>query len=154
KRANQTLNYLNGELELRIREVKALAGQLITAQEEERRRISRELHDEFCQQLAAVGLAVSAVKKSIQETDEQGRAYVASAQEYLHSLPDSLRQLSHELHPALLERYGLQGALKSHAMEFESLNGIKVYLSANSLENSLPAPIALCLYRVVQESLR
>ena len=130
-----------------------LSGQLIGAQEDERRRIARQLHDDLNQQVADLGISLSKIKRDVPAPLEDVRGNVASVQDRLMTLSDSLRYISHELHPGMLELFGLATALKSHCAEFTAATSIPVELETGCTE-SLPPDVALCIYRVAQESLR
>jgi PAS domain S-box-containing protein len=132
-----------------------LAGKLMLAQEDERRRISRELHDDVNQKVAALAIAVSQLR---QDLPDDSNAAVREQLTTLHgrmlSLSSDVHGLSHQLHPAALEHTGLIAAVKSHCAEFTRLEGITVSLSIQDGLESIPQEVALCLYRVMQESLR
>jgi PAS domain S-box-containing protein len=132
-----------------------LAGRLIHAQEEERARIARDLHDDVSQQIAGVGILLSGLKRSMRpsgprpEIDEA----LAGLQERTARLADSIRHLSHELHPGMLKHTGLIAALQQHCAEVERHHGLTVTLSARDDFDWLEFDAALCLYRVTQEAL-
>jgi PAS domain S-box-containing protein len=144
-----------GEEALRTsrQEILTLAGRLISAHEEERRRIARELHDDLGQDVAALAIFISNLRRrpalppAVLQTlgDLLGRT---------NDLAVSLRELSHELHPAWIEHVGLVSALKSFAAEFGGLNGLEVALTAPDEEDGIPADVRICIFRVVQESVR
>jgi two-component system sensor histidine kinase UhpB len=127
---------------------------LITAQENERSFIARELHDDICQQVAALSIAISNVKAR-QITDAVAlREELAGLQQRTMRVLESIRHVSHGLHPGTLRYVGLGGALKEHCTEFSDQHGIAVTLFAETGLENLPSNIALCLYRVAQEALR
>lgn len=135
-------------------EIRDLSARLINGQEEERKRLARELHDDLSQQIAALSIATSNLKRQIPEDLAQPRTDSDRIHERLVQLADSVRRMSHELHPAILQHSGLAAALRSHCEEFGTLAGIKVSLDTQgSFENVASAP-ALCLFRVTQEALR
>jgi signal transduction histidine kinase len=137
------------------REVESLAGRLITAQEAERSRIARELHDDVNQQLAGLSIALSNVKRQLQNGGngivQEG---ITRLQQRTMDLADVIRNLSHDLHPGVLQHAGLVAALKGHCTEFSRQEGIEVNLSVAENVNGVPSDLALCLYRVAQEALR
>ena len=136
-------------------QVASLAGRLITAQETERSRIARDLHDDINQQLASLSIALSSVKRRLQDGEAEGVAEeVARLQQRIVAVTHVTRQLSHELHPGVLEHAGLVAALRGHCAEFGAQHGIDVTFSAAAGINGVPAETALCLYRVTQEALR
>src|SRR5262249_38521459 len=152
--AESALRASEEALRLSNQQIRDLAGKLIAAQEEERRRISRELHDDLNQKLAATAIAISRLKRTLQESPGPIVQQLASLQDRVTNLSDDVRRLSHELHPASLEHLGLIGALKAHCAEFQSRETIKVSLSIRNSEVAIAQEVALCLYRVAQESLR
>jgi signal transduction histidine kinase len=143
------------ELSLRVTSDRnrELADSLITAQEEERTRIARELHDDVGQRVASLSIALSAVKRRVRE-DEALRQDVAQLQEQAVELSSDLRQLSHDLHPAALEHLGLLEALRSRCDDLEESTGVRVRLEVPDDWVDMPHAVTLCFYRVVQEALR
>ena len=108
-------------------QIRSLAGRLMTAQEEERRRIARELHDDVNQQLAALSIALSVLGRRL-PTAPAGdwRDDVARLQTRTAQLAEAIRHLSHELHPGVLEQVGLVAALRGHCRGFEREHGLTV----------------------------
>jgi len=134
-------------------QIRQLAGQLMTAQEEEGRRIARELHDDVGQDLAAVSIALSMLERQ-PETSRGARVELGRLRTMLGDISERVRHLSHELHPGALEQAGLVAALRGHCHEVESTQGPKVVFHADAGAGVVPADVALCLYRVTQEALR
>ena len=135
--------------------IASLAGRLITAQEAERSRIARDLHDDINQQLASLSIALSGVKRRLQNGEAEGVAEeVARLQQRIVDVTHVTRQLSHELHPGVLQHAGLVAALRGHCAEFAAQHGIDVTFSAAAGINGIADDTALCLYRVTQEALR
>lgn len=135
-------------------EIQALAARLINAQEEERSRLARELHDDLCQQIAALSIAASNLKKEIAPENTEARAQSERIRQKLIQMAEGVRRLSHNLHPAVLEYSGLGAALESYCAEFSTLTGIAVSCHAEGSFEGLPAPVALGLYRIAQEALQ
>jgi PAS domain S-box-containing protein len=131
-------------------QIQDLAGRLITAQEEERRRIARELHDDLNQKLGALAIDLSNLTRQI---DDPARGKLTSLQQRTVEIAESVRRLSHELHPAILEHIGLVAALSSYCAEFSRDRGISVDLSIPERLTPVSSVVALCLYRVTQEAL-
>jgi signal transduction histidine kinase len=134
-------------------QIQSLIGRLITAQETERTRIAREMHDDINQQVAALSIALSSLKRQLPANASNVHDTLDRAQQRTITLADEIRQLSHELHPGVLQHAGLVAALREHCTEIGSQYGIEVTLSADDL-GAIPQDIALCLYRVAQEALR
>ena len=133
------------------RDIRDLAGRLLTAEEDERRRIGRELHDGVNQGLAALSIALSALENTVPEDQrrEVGRLQLSSVE-----LSAAIRDLSHELHPGILQYAGLDAALQSHCREFEHRHRITVTYRSDDDLGDPPFKLALCLYRVTQEALK
>jgi PAS domain S-box-containing protein len=147
KRAEEELRRSNEQ-------IRELTGRLITVQEEERRRISRELHDDIVQKVASVAISISLVKKRLPASADSIIPEVETLQQRVFGLANDIRQLSHQLHPAALEHAGLTAALKSFTAEFSRLEGVAVKLTVPENNDAIPRDIAICVYRVVQEWLR
>jgi signal transduction histidine kinase len=127
-----------------------LAGTLMLTQEQESRRISRELHDDVNQIVAS--MAIDTARLADVAADLRGE--LGALHERMQELSEAVRRLSHQLHPATLEHMGLASAVKSHCLEFSQREGITVSLNIQEGIDSVPQEIALCLYRVTQEALR
>jgi PAS domain S-box-containing protein len=131
-----------------------LAGQVMTAQEEERRRIARELHDDVTQRLATLGIELGLLKRtqmSAGALDLHGELSRLQAQ--ILQLAEDIRRLSHSLHPSILEHSDLGASLEMHCGEFTGQYGIAASFTGRDVPNDIPRPVALALYRIAQESL-
>ena len=134
--------------------VKDLAGRLIVAQEDERRRISRDLHDDLNQRIAALTISIANLKRRLPDSPEEIVDRLSELQLGAVDLADTVRVLSHQLHSAVLEHAGLESALGATCDEFAAHTGIAVDFSAEGDAEPVPRDVALCVYRVVQEALR
>jgi len=132
--------------------IQNLAGRLIAAQESERARIARHLHDDVNQRLAAISIELSALRRRFANTPDL-LDEVSQLQDLTYSLVDEVRELSHELHPAVLRHVGLVAALRRGREEFGGQHGIQTSFEVSAVD-SVPHDMALCLYRVAQEALR
>ena len=132
----------------------SLSGRLIDAQETERKRLARELHDDLSQNLAflAVELDILGQKPPLASSDVSKRMYELSAQ--VRNLSSSVHRISHDLHPAKLEQLGLLAAVRGLCRDFGSAHNIAIEFEPYDVPRSVPDGIALCLYRVVQEGLQ
>jgi signal transduction histidine kinase len=136
----------------RIRE---LAGRLIVAQEAERTRIARDLHDDINQQLAGLSLSLSGLRRRLGETDVAAiDASLSTLQQRIISLVDGVRRLSHDLHPGVLQHVGLVAALESHCAEFQRQHEIAVTFGSTADGAAIPPDVSICLFRSTQEGLR
>ncbi len=132
--------------------IQELAGRLIRAQEDERRRLARELHDDVNQQLAAVAIGLSGARRVVGDATAAGDE-LARLQERVVALTHDIRRLCHELHPVALVHVGLAASLRAHCAEFCKATGIDVVLSVDDDAPAVAPAMALCFYRVLQEAL-
>jgi two-component system sensor histidine kinase UhpB len=133
-----------------------LAGQLIVAQETERARIARDLHDDVSQQLAGLAIALSSLKRRVGTlpADDNLRNDVSSLQRRTIAVSENVRHLSHDLHSSVLQHAGLVAGLTAHCDDIRRYENLEVSFSAIGDFESADADAALCLYRVAQEALR
>src|SRR5215510_6049059 len=137
------------------RDIQNLAGRLLTAEEDERRRIGRELHDGVNQELAALSIALTTLERSLPpDASADRRQQISRLQVRIGDVAEARRQLSHELHPGILEYAGLNAALQSHCREFDRGHDIAIMYQPGKDLGEVPSDVALCLYRVTQEALR
>ena len=127
------------------------AGRRVAVEEEARRRIAREIHDDLGQRLAALGLELRVARRKFPEDGPQ-RYELDAVAGSLAELAEDLRRLSHDLHPAVLERSGLAEALRDHCAEVERRHGLPVRLSLQAA-GPFPPDLTLGLYRIAQEAL-
>ncbi len=161
RRAEQQLRDANaalaGELAERTRaedEIHRLSARLIGAQEEERKRLARELHDDTNQQIAALAMAMGNLKRRIPDEQAEAKAQSERIFDNLVRLSEGVRRISHQLHPAALKYSGLAAALREYCGEFEALTGIRVALQMEGDFDNVSAERALTVYRIAQESLQ
>jgi signal transduction histidine kinase len=129
-----------------------LAGRMITAQEAERRRIARELHDDFSQRLAEISIELGALRNQLNDNRAAVHERVNRVRANSLELSAAMRDLSHNLHPAVLKHAGLVAALHSVCARFGKQQGINVTCEAENV-GEIPDEIALTLYRIAQEAL-
>jgi PAS domain S-box-containing protein len=130
-----------------------LSGQLINAQEGERSRIARELHDDFSQRLALLGIELEQLWKRLPESDTEERARIAEMLKGTQELSSDLHSLSHQLHSSKLELLGLVSALRGLCEELSEKYGIQMQFTEHGFPVEIPRELALCLFRVAQEAL-
>jgi PAS domain S-box-containing protein len=133
-------------------ELRQLAGRLMTAQDDERRRIARDLHDDLSQKLAylAMDLSKLALKPSSSELQKE----LLSLRSRAHEASDTVRHISHQLHPSVLDDIGLEAAIEQYCEEFEDRSEIATHFTARDVPDSIPREIANSVYHIFQESLR
>jgi signal transduction histidine kinase len=144
--------------ERRLREanqsLQQLSSRLIGAQEEERKRLARELHDDVSQQIAALSMATGNLKRQLPKDCGDAQRQADLIYGNLVQLAEAVRRLSHELHPAVLQYSGLEPALRSYCEEFGALSGLEIALEIEGSFAGVAPDAALCLFRVAQEALR
>jgi len=136
---------LAARVEVATTALRSLSRRLILVQEEERRYLARELHDEIGQALTGLALTLAAAPARAGELGE--------AQRIVAELTEQVRQLSMDLRPSTLDTYGLLTAIHSLLKRYESQTGIIIELRVEGLDRRLPATIEVVAYRVVQEAL-
>lgn len=134
--------------------LRALTGRLIEAQEEERRRLARELHDGLSQELAMLTVELGMLAQRVPESASAIGEQLLRLRDRTEGLSNDLRRMTHQLHPAVLEHLGLISALRSHCAEFGPNDGIRVWFRAGAQVGSMCQEVAVCLYRIAQEALR
>jgi PAS domain S-box-containing protein len=128
--------------------LRALTRQLLVAQEEERRRIARDLHDDLTQKLAGTAIELGLLRR------EHGAvsARVALLQEQITQVTEDLRGLAHEIHPGILEHAGLSAALEAYCTEVSRQRSVAVRYAAQAVPRVIPPETAVVLYRIAQEA--
>jgi len=134
-------------------ELRQLSGRLMRLQDEERRRIARELHDSTAQALAALLMNLGAVQRSAARLGKKARQALAESLDLAKQCSQEVRTVSYLLHPPLLEELGLISALRHYVDGYTQRSGIRVELEAPPDFGRLPQEIELALFRVVQECL-
>jgi PAS domain S-box-containing protein len=141
-------------LHQRDQELQRLAGRLIEAQEEERRRISRELHDDIGQRLSLLACEFDTERSGRSDSTMEGDADVlGKLRKELDSIATDLHELSHELHSSSLHTCGLKVALKDLCWKYSHNHPLEVELHAEDLDEKLSPEVELCMFRVAQEAL-
>ena len=154
KRAEESYRASEAALRMSYQQNQDLAGRLINAQEEERTRIARDLHDDVSQQLAGVGIMLSGLRRQFKSgTASDIDKVMASLQERTTALAHAIRHVSHDLHPGVLKHAGLAAAVMHHCAEVQRHHSLTVNVSTPDDLDTLDFRIALCLYRVTQEAL-
>ena len=132
-----------------------LAGRLINAQEAERQRIARDLHDDVSQQLAGLGIMVGSLKHRLggPGSPPDVDRTLTTLQDRISELAQAVRNLSHELHPSVLEHAGLVATLQRHCADVAQTHHVEVNFHAADEVDAVGRDVALCLFRVAQEAL-
>ena len=163
RRNNEKLRTAQGELEGRVQErtaelnmvngnLRELSARLLQLQDDERRRIARELHDSVGQMLAALTMNLSAVRADVDRLTKTAASLVDS-ENLVQEMSTEVRTISHLLHPPLLDEAGLPSALRWYVDGFSRRSKIKVDLDLPEEFGRLPRESETAIFRVVQESL-
>ncbi|TAK99670.1 MAG: hypothetical protein EPO07_10645 [Verrucomicrobia bacterium] len=160
REANHELHQLNAELERRHAELTALnrdlrdlSNQVLHAQEAERKNISRELHDEIGQALAAINLNLALLQPNGDLNANVLRKKIAAAQSLLTQTMDSLHRFARELRPAMLDELGLLPALRCYTKDFAERTGLRIRFEGSPESEKLDEEQKIVVFRVTQESL-
>jgi two-component system CheB/CheR fusion protein len=130
-----------------------LSARLATAQEEERRRISRELHDDLTQRLARLAIDLGSLVAERPTSPAQHKKGLRTLQRRVVQAAEVVRHIAHQLHPSELDDLGLVAALRSYCEDFERREDIAVEFVSRDVPKELKREVVACLYKVTQESL-
>lgn len=139
--------------EMAERELRGLSRQLVQAQEEERKSLSRELHDEVGQMLTGLRMELASLQELRTAPDDQFRTHIDDAKRLAERCLRALRDLATGLRPSMLDDLGLGPALQWQARQFAKHAGIPVNVQIENLPRPIPEPHRTCVYRLVQEAL-
>ena len=153
KGADESLRAKEQTLRMAKERLQQLAGQLMDAQEQERRRVAREMHDDWSQRLAVLGMDLAKLEGELQ-SPRRAESILQALQEQLTSLSADIHALSHQLHPSILEDLGLVEAIRSECDSVSTREGHAIDFQHDQVPPVLSKPVALCIYRVAQEGLR
>jgi PAS domain S-box-containing protein len=131
----------------------ALTGRLIRTQEEERSRIARELHDDFSQRLALLGIGLGQLWKKLPPGEVEQREAALEMLRGIREMSSDMHTLSHQLHSSKLEHVGLVSALDGLCKEIGEKYKVDLHFSCSEYPIEVPKDVALCLFRVAQEAL-
>jgi len=155
--ASRHVNRLQSEIERQRRgeqlnreDLERLSARLVDVQEQERRMLARELHDEVGQALTAVKMDISMALRG--EPEGRTRTALEEARDLSENILRSVRDMSQLLHPSALDDFGLPATLTAYLRNFSHRTGVRAQL-AETMETRLSPVIELCVYRIVQEAL-
>jgi PAS domain S-box-containing protein len=134
-------------------EVRRLSGRLLQSQDEERRKMARDLHDSTGQDLVALETIIGQLQKLVPSSDRKSSLLLSDVKALADKCIREVRTLSFVLHPPALEQVGLIGALRDHVKGFSKRSGIEVELELSPHVGRMPRDVELALFRVVQEGL-
>jgi PAS domain S-box-containing protein len=132
----------------------SLSRRLIDAQEEERKRIAREIHDDYNQRLAMLAMELEELADKVGDSPVEAGPIFHQIWNQIGELGSDLHSLSHSLHSSTLESLGLVAGMKAFCEEFAEHQEIQVDFAHENVPRGIPADAALCLFRVTQEGLR
>ncbi len=150
-RLAEAMNSMLERLQANQMELQRLPARVFSAQEEERKRIARELHDETSQALTSVIVGLKSLEKSGRECDVQSQ--VAELRATVAETLEAVHRMAVELRPSALDELGLVPALRGYVKEYSRQHGIQVDLQVAGLRGRLSAEVEVAVYRVVQEAL-
>jgi PAS domain S-box-containing protein len=134
-------------------DLRELSGRVLRVQDEERRRIARELHDSAGQILTALGLELGSLEEDVQKAAPHLAGGIAGAQELVQQLHREIRTTSYLLHPPLLDETGLSSALSWYFEGLGQRSGIEIHFDMPEDFGRLPRDMELVMFRLVQESM-
>jgi signal transduction histidine kinase len=129
-----------------------VSGQLIEAQEKERTRIARDLHDDICQRLALLSMELEQAK-SVSKGRVQATQGLEEIRKHCSEIAGDVQSLSHQLHSSKLDYLGVAAAIRGFSKEFSKQHGVSVEFTERDVPRHLPKDVSLCLFRVAQEAL-
>jgi signal transduction histidine kinase len=130
-----------------------IAARLIDAQERERRRIARDLHDDINQRLALLTMELDRLRKSLTKPSAKVLSRISELREQTVEITADIRALAYELHSPKLEHLGLSVAMEGFCKEFAEQQQLQIAFKSQDLPSSLQQNTSLCLFRVLQEAL-
>jgi signal transduction histidine kinase len=135
-------------------ELASLSGRLIEAQEEERKRIARDVHDDYSQRLAMLANDVESLAGMVGDSSEGKKQQLTDVYQRICELGADMHSLSHQLHSSTLESLGLVAGVRAFCEEFADTEHVQVGFVHENVPHTIPGDAALCLFRVAQEALR
>jgi signal transduction histidine kinase len=157
KQAEEVLKETAADLKHSQKDLRKLAGRLISAQEEELRRLSRELHDDLTQRLAVLAIEAGKLElglRKIPEPCQETLETISGIKDQLIKVSEDVHNISRQLHPTILDDLGLVLAIESECAALMRREDIEIIFSKEDVPAEIANDIALCLYRVLQESLK
>jgi signal transduction histidine kinase len=154
KQLEQRIEANRRSLEASQTQLQHLTAQLLTAQEDERRRIARELHDDVNQRVACLAFEIDNQLQQTPDLPAEARDTLQLVKNEIAELSDHVRDLARRLHPSVLDDLGIASALQVCARDFEQRERIPVHLTLQRSSRPLDRNLSACLFRVTQEALR
>jgi PAS domain S-box-containing protein len=130
-----------------------VSGQLIEAQEKERSRIARDLHDDICQRLALLSIELAQTNRNSSGSPEALKKSLEDMQKHCSEIAGDVQSLSHQLHSSKLDYLGIVAAIRGFCVEFSKQHQVNIAFSESNVPTDLPKDVSLSLFRVAQEAL-
>jgi PAS domain S-box-containing protein len=137
----------------REKELRRLTTRLISAHEEERRSLARELHDDLSQRLAALAIQAGRMEQQAENGHALGAEECGRLKDRIIDISTDVHSLSRQLHPSILDDLGLTRAVESECARFANREGVEVAFTAENLPGTIPRDVSLSMYRIIQEGL-
>jgi len=153
KRAEEAFRESERILRQNENDLRRLAGRLISAQEEERSRLARELHDDLAQRLAVFAIGVGKLEEQLMDPPAPVQEELREMKKDVIKISQDVHSLSRQLHPSILDDLGLIKAVQSECMNFLRREGIEIVFNHENIPTVIPKDISLSLYRIIQEGL-
>lgn len=134
--------------------LRIFTSRLLTIQEEERRHLARELHDDFTQRLAVLAMDMTKVARSIKTKVPEAEHQLTEIREQVVKLSTDIHDISRQLHPSIIADLGLERAIQSECTHFSRRTGITINFKQSNISSAISMDIAVTLFRIVQEALR
>jgi PAS domain S-box-containing protein len=154
KRAEEALLESEAAIRESRKALQDLAGKLLAAQEAERRRLAREMHDDLTQRLAVLAIEAGKLEGQFASHGEGVPERLRQMKEQIMKLAADVHAISRQLHPSILDDLGLVDAMEAECTSFSQREGIAVTYKSKNVPTGLPKELGLCLYRITQEALR
>jgi PAS domain S-box-containing protein len=130
-----------------------VSGQLIEAQEKERSRIARDLHDDICQRLALLSMEIECANRTSNGSPDATKQNLENILKHCSDIATDVQSLSHQLHSSTLDYLGVVAATRSFCAEFSRQHQVSIEFTDSNVPRHLPQDISLCLFRIAQEAL-
>ena len=130
-----------------------VSGQLIEAQEKERTRIARDLHDDICQRLVLLSMELEQANRNARESRSVRKMSLGEIQKHCSEIASDVQSLSHQLHSSKLDYLGIVAAIRGFCGEFSKQHEVNIEFSEQNVPTNLAKDVSLCLFRVTQEGL-
>src|SRR5215469_3533175 len=130
-----------------------VSGQLIEAQEKERTRIARDLHDDICQRLALLSMELEQTNRSSSGSPFATEKRLEEIRQHCSEIAGDVQALSHQLHSSKLDYLGIVAAIRAFCKEYAKQHQVSINFTDEDVPKHLPKDVSLCLFRVAQEAL-